>query len=163
MNQYATQAQTHWQRFLPHRYSQIPNPEQFFADLGRDVEQEIAELTETLAGDDPPSEDFLAKTGRLNAAAQQAREIVLAERVLLAAEPGTEMDEAEPTDPISLTDDATEETAVQPLAQTVTQNPTSAARETSDDDRLPQPTMRTGWISTVENPDETFWTDNQDS
>jgi hypothetical protein len=163
MNQYATQARAHWQRFLPHRYSQIPDPDRYFTTLGQEVEQEIADLTETLAGDDPPGEDFLAKTGRINAAAQQAREKVLAERVLLPAEPGSEMDETEPTELISPTGDASKESDVQPLAQTVPQPPPSTVRDTPDDELLPQPTMRTGWISTVENPDETFWTDNQDS
>src|SRR6266566_2547166 len=104
MNQYATLARDHWKRFLPSRNSQIQDPDRFFTTLGQEVEQEIADLTETLAGEDPPEEDYLAKLGRINAAAQQAREKVLAERVLLPAEPGTEMDE---TDPITLTDDAT--------------------------------------------------------
>lgn len=146
MNQYATQAQAHWQRFLPHRYSQIPDPEQFFTTLGQEVEQEIAELTETLAGDDLPGEDFLAKTGRIKAATQQAREAVLTERVLLPAEPGTEMDETEPADPITLADETTSTSSL-------------TAQETTDDDRLPRP-VRTVWISTVETTGETFWSDN---
>jgi hypothetical protein len=158
MNQYATQAWTHWQRFLPHRYSQISDPMTFFDQLGREVEEEIADLTETLAGEDLAGEDYLAKVGRLSAAAQQAREKVLAERVLLPAEPGTEMDETEPTDP--LTDNATVETAVQPLAQALTRASTSTDRETPDDQVLPVAAMRTGWISTVENLDDQFWTDN---
>jgi hypothetical protein len=93
MNQYAAMAQTHWARFLPTRYSQIKDPDSYFSSLGQEVTDEIDELTQQLTEDDPPSEDYLSKVGRLNAARQQAREKVLAERVLLAAEPGSPMDE----------------------------------------------------------------------
>ncbi|TKG61546.1 hypothetical protein [Prauserella endophytica] len=93
MNQYAAMARSHWQRFLPSRYSAITDPDSFFSTLGQEVETEIDQLTEQLAGEDPPNEDYLGKVGRLNAARQQAREKVLAERVLLPAEPGSLMDE----------------------------------------------------------------------
>jgi hypothetical protein len=103
MNQYGVMAQKHWARFLPTRYARIEDPDNFFSTLGQEVEEEIDELATALEGEDPPDEDYLGKLGRLNAARQQAREKVLAERVLLPAEPGSPMDEdseeAEPTGP----------------------------------------------------------------
>jgi hypothetical protein len=93
MNQYGEMARHHWETFLPQRYSRIEDPPSFFSMLGKEVETEIDQLTEQLAGEDPPGEDYLGKVGRLNAARQQAREKVLAEQVLLPVEPGSAKDE----------------------------------------------------------------------
>ncbi|GAY07937.1 hypothetical protein [Pseudonocardia sp. N23] len=90
MNRYAQQAMSHWRRWLPQRYVSIPQPERFFTELGEQVESQIIELTQTLAGDDPPGEGYMSKLGRLNMARLQAEEIVLGELVLLPAEPGVE-------------------------------------------------------------------------
>jgi hypothetical protein len=102
MNHYGIQAMQHWRRWLPARYATISNPEEFFEDLGRQVQSEIAELSPQLAGDDPPGESYLDKVGRLNMARTRAEEIVLRERVLLEPEPDTEVSEdpvpADPTD-----------------------------------------------------------------
>jgi hypothetical protein len=99
MNQYARQAQNHWRTFLPSRYRQIENPTAFFAALGKEAEQQIEEMTHRLAGPDLAGENYLQKTGRLTAAEQQAREIVLSELIFLPAEPGSEMDETDPEQP----------------------------------------------------------------
>ncbi|KAA2247016.1 TnpV protein [Solihabitans fulvus] len=98
MNRYGTMAQEHWARFLPARYSQIPDPTAFFTTLGREAEEAIADLADQMAGNDPPNESYLEKLGRLTAIGQQARERILAEVVLLPAEPGSELDETEPQD-----------------------------------------------------------------
>jgi hypothetical protein len=87
-NRYGTQAMTDWRTFLPNRYSELTNPEQYFTDLGLRVETEIADLATNLAGDDPPPpESYLDKVGRLNAPRMRAEEIVLREEVLLEPEP----------------------------------------------------------------------------
>lgn len=86
MNQYGAMAQRHWERWLPQRYQSIPNPTEFFTDLGELVWSQIDELAPQLAGDDPQSETYLAKVGRLNNARQRAEEIVLPEQVLLPPE-----------------------------------------------------------------------------
>jgi hypothetical protein len=96
MNQYGEMARRHWETFLPGRYSRISDPSSFFSTLGKEVETEIDQLTQELAGEDPAGEDYLGKVGRLSAARQQAREKVLAEQVLLPAEPGSAKDESEP-------------------------------------------------------------------
>jgi len=87
MNQYATTARRHWERWLPQRFQSIPNPTEFFADLGEQVESQIEDLEVKLAGDDPPGEGYLTKVGRLTNARHRAEEIVLREMVLLAPEP----------------------------------------------------------------------------
>ena len=137
MNEYATRAAEHWRTFLPNRYRQISNPDRYFQRLGQEVEQEIAELTEALAGEDPPNEDYLGKVGRLTAARQQAEEKVLAERVLLPAEPGTPLDETEPTQRGA--------------------SPTATSPGSED---TPPLGMRTDWIPTTEDPNHPFWQDN---
>ena len=94
MNEYGRMALDHWQRSLPQRYSQIEDPNSFFSTLGDQVATRIADLTLDLAGEDPPGETFMAKLGRLNNAAQRAREMVLPEMVLL--DPETDEDDPQP-------------------------------------------------------------------
>ncbi len=97
MNQYGATARRHWVRWLPERYAAIQDPDSFFSTLGEEVAQQISDLMLELAGDDPSGEDYLVKVGRLNAARNQAEEIVLRERVLLPPEPGAAEDPEEPT------------------------------------------------------------------
>lgn len=90
MNHFGTRAMEHWRRWLPARYDTIPDPEEFFEDLGQQVQTEIAQLSTQLAGEDPAGESYLDKVGRLNMARAQAEEIVLRERVLLEPEPAAD-------------------------------------------------------------------------
>ena len=96
MNRYGQMARKHWARWLPARYAAIKDPTSFFSDLGNQAEQRIDQLTDRLAGEDPPGEDYLAKAGRLGQARMQAEEIVLAELILLPPEPGTDEDQDQP-------------------------------------------------------------------
>ena len=98
MNHYGTMAQRHWARWLPERYAAIQDPDSFFSALGEEVTQRLGGLMLDLAGDDPPGEDYLTKLGRLNAARNQAEEILLRELVLLPPEPGAEEDPEEPSE-----------------------------------------------------------------
>ena len=95
MNQYAAMAERHWRRWLPSRVAAMNDPDSFFSELGQEVAERIEELTDELAGDDPPGETYLDKVGRLNMARLRAEEMVLADTVLLPPEPGLEED-AEP-------------------------------------------------------------------
>ncbi len=90
MTDYARMAQQHWARWLPNRYSQIPNPTEFFSTLGHRVELEIEDLALELAGPDLSNETYLQAVGRLNNARLRAREVILPEQVLLTPEPGIE-------------------------------------------------------------------------
>ncbi|GAA1869905.1 hypothetical protein GCM10009772_50510 [Pseudonocardia alni subsp. carboxydivorans] len=98
MADYGAMAQEHWARWLPTRYSSIPNPELFFRELGEEVEKEIDSLALELEGADPHQESYLDRVGRMKGARQRAEQIVLQERVRLDPEPGADPDE-EPTAP----------------------------------------------------------------
>lgn len=79
MNRYGKHAQETWKMLAPTQYAQIPDPEAWFTTLGQDAENSVGELSIQLAGPDPEGETYLEKVGRLNAATNQAEEIVRAE------------------------------------------------------------------------------------
>ena len=93
MNAYGARAQDHWRRWLPTRYSQIQEPETFFADLGDEIQTRVEELTRGLAGEDRPGESYLEKLGRLNMAKLAAEEQALRELALLDPETSEDADE----------------------------------------------------------------------
>ena len=95
MNKYGMQARQAWQQASPTHYSQIPNPDEFFTQLGEQAAEQIVELQMKLAGPDPAGESYFEKVGRLNAARNQAEEIVSHE---LLSPPETE-DEDENVNP----------------------------------------------------------------
>jgi hypothetical protein len=99
MNRYGRMAQRHWQTYLPHRYRQIEDPTSFFTQLGEQVQTQVTDLTETIVASTPASEEYLRNLGRWNEARTSAQEQVLAELVLLPAEPGSPMDEEPDPDP----------------------------------------------------------------
>lgn len=88
MNRYGLMARQHWERWLPRRYAQVSDPDQFFTDLGRQVAERVDQLALQFAGDDQPGEGYLGKAGRLGQARHQAEEIVLAEMVCWNRSPG---------------------------------------------------------------------------
>ncbi|MET3370642.1 UNVERIFIED_CONTAM: hypothetical protein ABIE34_003919 [Jeotgalibacillus campisalis] len=92
MNKYGRQAQEAWKTASPTRYSQIQNPDEFFTNLGEQAQEQVDELQVKLAGPDPKGEGFLEKVGRLNAARNQAEEIV---RYDLLSPPETEGEDEE--------------------------------------------------------------------
>ncbi len=95
MNRYGDLAKRHWQETDPARYATIADPEAFFTSLGEEVEQEIQELADRLAGPDQPQEAYLDKVGRLNMTRLQAEERILAEMVWI--DPPSESPSAPPS------------------------------------------------------------------
>lgn len=87
MNPYGAKARSHWKKWLPKRYSQIEDPETFFSNLGEEIEAQVEELSQALAGKDLPGESFHDKLGRLNMAHLNAESQVLKEMALLEPEP----------------------------------------------------------------------------
>ena len=79
MNKYGKFAQETWKMTAPSQYALIPDPEEFFRNLGEEAMQRVGELQYELAGPDPKGENYLEKVGRLNASRMQAEEIVRAE------------------------------------------------------------------------------------
>lgn len=90
MNKYGKLAQEHWTNVDPGRVQQIPNPREFFSNLGEQVESQIVDLQPQIAGPNKPGETYLQKVGRLNMAKLQAEEIVLHEMVWLTMTPDEE-------------------------------------------------------------------------
>ncbi len=95
MNSYGNQALQHWTRWRPKELAAIPNPQEFFARLGLEVEQEIDDRTEAIleSQSTPEAEDYLTRVGRLRMARFDAESEVLRERVLL---PEDDQDETSP-------------------------------------------------------------------
>jgi hypothetical protein len=92
MTEYGAMARRYWQQWLPQRYAAIEDPDAFFDELGAEVTREIGELWGQMTAEagNPPGEGFMDRVGRLNAIRKQAEEIILADRVLLPPEPGTD-------------------------------------------------------------------------
>lgn len=102
MNKYGAQARDHWSRVAPIRYAALPNPEEFFEVLGEQVQGQVDDLSQTIAGSDPAGETYLEKVGRLTMAQKQAEEIVLSDLVWIIPELSSsqERDEWEATRPM---------------------------------------------------------------
>lgn len=48
MNQYGRRAMRHWQKWLPERYQELEDPEEFFTELGEQAAEEIDNLSTEL-------------------------------------------------------------------------------------------------------------------
>ena len=92
---------SHWETFAPKQFHAIKDKEEFFTALGNEAAQQIAERARGLAGADPPTEGYLQKVGRLNAARFTAREEVLRELILIEPETPEGEDESAMADPVS--------------------------------------------------------------
>lgn len=99
MNKYGNLLQQQWTAADPTYVSSLSDPTTHFAQMGERVQDEVQELTPSLEGTDQPGETYLQKVGRLNAARQQAEEIVLAEYQPPSVSP--EPDEPEDWDEMS--------------------------------------------------------------
>jgi hypothetical protein len=86
MNQYGRRALNYWRNDLPNRYAQIPDPQTFFTDLGEQMATQVDQLTQAIAGPDPPGETFMDKLGRINTARAEAEEQVIRETLPLEDE-----------------------------------------------------------------------------
>lgn len=86
MNKYGTEAQTLWNRLAPTAVDEMEDSTEFFTNLGDLASGQVAEMTPRIAGPDSPQEGYLEKVGRLNAARNQAEEIVRAEVLMPPAD-----------------------------------------------------------------------------
>lgn len=93
MNKYGRLAQTHWSRWLPTRYAQIPDPESFFTDLGEQIQEQVSSTADAISSQQPPQTQYLARVGQLNMARLVAEEQVMGEMAYLTPEPGIEGDQ----------------------------------------------------------------------
>ncbi|TFB56349.1 hypothetical protein [Cryobacterium tagatosivorans] len=86
MNQYGLLARDHWIKVAPSRYAALPNPGEYFEGLGEQVQSQVDNLSQRIAGSDLAGETYLEKVGRLTMAKRQAEEIVLADLVWITPE-----------------------------------------------------------------------------
>ncbi|WP_327009737.1 hypothetical protein OHA72_22405 [Dactylosporangium sp. NBC_01737] len=82
MNRYGQQAMEHWQTTMPQRVRDLPDPVQFFTQLGEELETAVEELSRTLAGQAPSGEGYLQRVQRLTTARFEAEGQVLREMLL---------------------------------------------------------------------------------
>lgn len=95
MNGYGRSAQRTWQQLAPTAYSQIEDPETYFAELGEQAADQVVDLTRQIQGPDLPNETYFQKVGRINAAKMQAEEIVRADLLMPDSSLWEEEDEDE--------------------------------------------------------------------
>lgn len=81
MNKYATAARAHWERTAPSRLKALENPEEFFTNLGLQVEAQVSDLAAMLAGTRSSEQNYLQEVARLVTARRIAEEVVMAQLV----------------------------------------------------------------------------------
>jgi len=92
MNTYGRQAEQHMRRYLPGRFATIPDPENYFRELGEQVAEQILAVEGGLMPA-APGEPWIDTVGRAKMARMMATEQVMAEMVWLTPEdqPGEPM------------------------------------------------------------------------
>jgi len=86
MNYYGALAMKHWRTRFPLRFSQIPDPDGFFSQLGHRIEGRIAHLARTRRGTVPPGETAAQRRARVQIAKLDAASDALMELALFALE-----------------------------------------------------------------------------
>ena len=87
MNHYGRLAMAHWQQHRPMAMATIEDPTEFFTDLGDQVQGAITSLRDALLAQRPAMTDQVGVQHRGSEALTTAEEVVLADLVLLPAEP----------------------------------------------------------------------------
>lgn len=95
MNTYGRLVQDHHRRHRPHAYSHIPDPDEFFAVAGQEIQAEVTALRDEILGPQRPSENLEAYRLRSYQALTVAEQLTLADHHLLQSEPETEEDWAD--------------------------------------------------------------------
>ena len=90
---YAALARKHWEQHAPTRLRALENPEEFFTNLGMEVEQHVSQAALILAGADRTRETYLEKVARLSTARRIAEEVVMAQMVWIV-DPELPLDQA---------------------------------------------------------------------
>ena len=99
MNRYGQMALDHNRRHRPDAYSQIPDPEDYFAEAGEAIAAEVTRLSDEILGPVRPGETPEAYRLRSYQALAIAEELILADHHLFQADPGMEADEDWSDDP----------------------------------------------------------------
>jgi hypothetical protein len=86
MSKYETTLRTHWVQHRPDELAGMADPVSFFSDLSRQVQSQVEELAEQIAGESRPGEEYLTRLGRLREARMSAESDVL-RQVLAVPDP----------------------------------------------------------------------------
>jgi hypothetical protein len=89
MNRYGQRALDHNRKHRPAAYSQIPDPEAFFAEAGETIAAQISAARDEILGALRPGEDVEAYRRRSYQALATAEETVLADHYLFQADDPT--------------------------------------------------------------------------
>ncbi|MGQ0823759.1 MAG: hypothetical protein ACT4OX_01805 [Actinomycetota bacterium] len=99
MNRYGQMALEHSRRHRPDVYSQIPDPEMFFTEVGEAIAAEVTRLRDEILGPTRPGENLEAYRVRSYQALATAEELTLADHYLFQADPSDETEEDMSDDP----------------------------------------------------------------
>lgn len=89
MNRYGATAKAHWEKYAPSRYQALESPEEFFTDLGEQIEAQVQTMALQLEQSEPATGEYLDRVGQLTGFRRQAEEQVLAELVYSVATEAT--------------------------------------------------------------------------
>ncbi|WCO67970.1 hypothetical protein PO878_04435 [Iamia majanohamensis] len=93
MNRYGQMAHDHTRRYRPDSYSQIPDPDAFFAEVGEEIAAEVSRLRDEILG--PVRDDETPEEHRLRSyqALATAEELAMADHPLLQPDPSEEAED----------------------------------------------------------------------
>lgn len=81
MNKYGAQAQKYWMTQLPSRYAELDDPQEFFTELGEELEAEIVDYQTAMERQLDPELPYLEKVAHLRMIQKRAEELVFTEVV----------------------------------------------------------------------------------
>jgi hypothetical protein len=93
MNTYGRLVQDHHRRHRPHAYSQIPDPDELFAEAGEEIQAAVTALRGEILGPQRPGENLEAYRLRSYQALAVAEELTLADHHLLQPDPEPETED----------------------------------------------------------------------
>jgi len=95
LNAYGELARDLWRAADERRFFEMPDRDEFFAELGSRVERRVAELISVFAGDAPTSETARGRDLRLRKAKRQSEEVAYQELIFSqSVVPASELVEA---------------------------------------------------------------------
>lgn len=99
MNRFGQMALDHNRQHRPDAYSQIPDPDPFFTQVGEEIAAEVTQLRDQLLGPGRPGETLEDYRLRSYQASATAEELTLADHYLFQPGPTNETDEGWSDDP----------------------------------------------------------------
>ncbi|MBD8104735.1 hypothetical protein [Plantibacter sp. CFBP 8775] len=109
MSKFEEQAREYWAAAAPERFAALEDPDEFFRDLGAQIDTRVMELSEVLEQQLPKNEPYLDRVASLQGVRHQAEEIAFAE--LAAIESETDHGREEWDSAVRAVDDALEDWA----------------------------------------------------